>query len=90
MVGCASRASVEGGAWFASGEESDPFRVVVLGDWGTGLNSSERVARRMCKWRKKHTFDLVVTTGDNIYPDGSSDYFEPNSSILSNACSTRE
>jgi Calcineurin-like phosphoesterase len=51
---------------------------VVLGDWGTGLNASDRVAERMCKWRKKHPFNLVVTTGDNIYPSGSASDFEDN------------
>ena len=30
----------------------------------------------MCKWHKKHPFDLVVTTGDNIYPDGAAEHFE--------------
>jgi hypothetical protein len=53
-------------------------RFVVLGDWGTGLESSDVVPERMCKWRRKHAFDLVVTTGDNIYPDGSASYFEDN------------
>ena len=51
---------------------------VVIGDWGTGLPSSERVAERLCKWRKNHPFTLVLTTGDNIYPDGSSSDFESN------------
>ena len=30
----------------------------------------------MCDWRNKHPFDLVITTGDNIYPDGDPKYFE--------------
>jgi predicted small lipoprotein YifL len=51
---------------------------VVLGDWGAGLDSSDRVADRLCKWRKKHPFDLVLTTGDNIYPSGSASDFEDN------------
>jgi hypothetical protein len=53
-------------------------RFVVIGDWGTGLDSSARVAKRMCKWRKNHRFDLVLTTGDNIYPDGAATYFDDN------------
>lgn len=53
-------------------------RFVVLGDWGTGLDSSDRVATRMCKWRKDHSFNLVVTTGDNIYPGGAASNFEDN------------
>jgi hypothetical protein len=53
-------------------------RFAVIGDWGTGLESSEHIATRMCKWRKKHDFDLVVTTGDNIYPDGAASHFDDN------------
>ena len=29
----------------------------------------------MCAWREGHPFDLVITTGDNIYPDGAREYF---------------
>jgi hypothetical protein len=29
----------------------------------------------MCTWRASHPYDDVITTGDNIYPDGSSRYF---------------
>jgi hypothetical protein len=32
----------------------------------------------MCRYRKAHPVDLVVTTGDNIYADGSAGYFETN------------
>jgi hypothetical protein len=53
-------------------------RFVVVGDWGTGLESSDDVAARMCKWRKKHRFNLVITTGDNVYPDGAASHFEAN------------
>lgn len=76
--GCTPRASNTGVSRFSSKGKVEAERFVVIGDWGTGLDSSERVARRMCRWRKDHPFGLVVTTGDNIYPDGSSDYFEPN------------
>lgn len=31
----------------------------------------------MCRWRTKHRFDDVFTTGDNIYPIGDPDLFEP-------------
>jgi hypothetical protein len=78
IASCTSHASNGGASRFASGEKVIAARFVVLGDWGTGLDSSERVARRMCKWRKRHPFDLVITTGDNVYPDGSAKYFEPN------------
>ena len=50
----------------------------VIGDWGSGLEFEDRIAARMCKYRESHPFDLVITTGDNIYPDGAPKYFEDN------------
>ena len=55
-----------------------PLRVAVIGDFGTGGKIQSEVAQRMCRWRKSHPFDLVITTGDNIYPDGSARYFDTN------------
>ena len=52
-----------------------PFRFAVIGDYGSGWDSQHAVARRMCAWRERRPFDLVLTTGDNIYPDGSRRYF---------------
>lgn len=53
----------------------DSFRFAVIGDSGTGGEAQGRVARRMCRWRVHHPFQLVVTTGDNIYPNGDPDLF---------------
>jgi UDP-2,3-diacylglucosamine pyrophosphatase LpxH len=75
---CTARVTQERASLYSSGEDVHARHFVVLGDWGSGLDSTERVARRMCKWRKKHPFDLVITTGDNIYPDGASEHFESN------------
>ena len=52
--------------------------VAVIGDWGSGLEFEDEVANRMCKYRQSHPFDLVITTGDNIYPDGAKSRFEEN------------
>ena len=30
----------------------------------------------MCAWRERHPFDVVITTGDNVYPDGHPRYFQ--------------
>ncbi|MGH2736334.1 MAG: metallophosphoesterase family protein [Actinomycetota bacterium] len=57
---------------------TDPYFFAALGDWGTGLAPSSDVARTMCSWRVRHGFDIVVTAGDNIYPDGSRANFRPN------------
>ena len=48
---------------------------VAIGDFGDRSLDQLSVAARMCEWHEKHPYDLVVTTGDNIYPDGSSEYF---------------
>jgi predicted phosphodiesterase len=65
------------------------LRFAVIGDFGSGLSFERDVARRMCSWRKDHPFDLVITTGDNVYPDGASarfekKFFEPMSCLLDN------
>lgn len=56
--------------------DEDDFTFAVIGDWGSGLDGEFDVADRMCRWRKKYHFDHVLTTGDNIYPDGHPDDFE--------------
>ncbi len=55
---------------------SSTFRFAAIGDWGSGSSAEYAVARRMCAWRGSHPFSMVVTTGDNIYPDGSPLYFQ--------------
>lgn len=66
----------------------------VIGDFGTGGDEQREVAGRMCRWRSNHPFDLVVTTGDNVYPDGHPSRFEdvffrPYSCLLKNGVSFR-
>lgn len=56
--------------------DPEPLNFAVIGDFGTGWSVQRAVARRMCNWRERHPFDLVITTGDNIYPDGAPRYFE--------------
>ncbi len=51
-----------------------PKRAVFLtiGDFGAGSDAQRRVAAAMRQWAKngRHV-DAIVTTGDNVYPDGS-------------------
>jgi hypothetical protein len=54
------------------------LRFAVIGDFGTGSTAQQEVAARMCRWRGAHPFDFVMTTGDNIYPDGAPAYFQSN------------
>ena len=67
---------------------SEPFHFVAIGDFGTGRVEQKQVADRMCAFRQKHPFDMVVTTGDNIYASGqpeafASKFFEPYDCLLS-------
>lgn len=52
------------------------LRFAVIGDAGSGDAPQARVARRMCAHHKRAPFDLVVTTGDNVYPAGERRDFE--------------
>jgi hypothetical protein len=47
------------------------LRFAVIGDSGWGGPSQSALARRMCRFRQRRPFDLVITTGDNVYPDGA-------------------
>jgi hypothetical protein len=63
------------------------LRFAVVGDFGSGSGAQYDVARRMCAWRTEHPFDMVLTTGDNIYPDGAAhrfrqEFFEPMRCLL--------
>ncbi len=51
------------------------LRFAVIGDFGSGFEEQYRLAERMCIWRRGDPFDLVVTTGDNIYDAGHPDDF---------------
>ncbi|HEY6334086.1 MAG TPA: metallophosphoesterase [Blastocatellia bacterium] len=54
------------------------IRFAVMGDWGSGDNSENRVISRMTENHKGRAFDFVIGAGDNIYPDGSGSHFERN------------
>jgi hypothetical protein len=69
------------------GGAAGPFNFAVIGDFGTGEQAQIRVAERMCEWRESRPFDLVVTTGDNVYPKGEASrfdetFFEPYACLL--------
>jgi 3',5'-cyclic AMP phosphodiesterase CpdA len=51
------------------------LRFAALGDMGPG-DRQLAVAQRMCRWRRRHPFNLVVTTGDNVYPGGERSQFQ--------------
>ena len=52
------------------------FTFAVIGDFGTGDDAALEVASRVRAWTQSHSADALVTTGDNVYPDGSPEYFD--------------
>ncbi|MFP5352649.1 MAG: metallophosphoesterase [Actinomycetota bacterium] len=46
------------------------LRFVAIGDYGSGLTPQLELADRMCRFHQRKPFDLVVTTGDNVYESG--------------------
>jgi hypothetical protein len=50
------------------------FRFAILGDWGRGDRGQYETAAKFAEIQKQFPFDLVITTGDNIYgADGPAD-----------------
>jgi 3',5'-cyclic AMP phosphodiesterase CpdA len=50
-------------------------RFIALGDMGTGSAEQYAVARQMTTYHDERPFDIVITLGDNIYPDGNPAHF---------------
>ena len=50
------------------------FRYAVIGDYGKGNQEEEDVANLIKSWKP----DLIITTGDNNYPDGEADTIDEN------------
>jgi predicted phosphodiesterase len=65
-------ASASGGPASAPG-----LSFAVVGDFGTGELDQREVAERMCRWRRSNPYDLVLTTGDNVYPHGEPGLIAP-------------
>lgn len=56
--------------------DGERFAFAAIGDFGTGGSVQADVAERMCEWHDENPFQLVVTTGDNVYPAGQPESFE--------------
>jgi len=54
----------------------DAVRVVVVGDFGTGDEDALAVAQAIRDQHRAAAIDGLVTTGDNIYPDGGPEHFD--------------
>jgi predicted phosphodiesterase len=57
-------------------EGETTFEFMVIGDFGTGTGAEHQVAGAMQDWDAEFGMDAIVTTGDNVYPDGSPDRFQ--------------
>jgi predicted MPP superfamily phosphohydrolase len=65
------------------------FRFAAIGDWGDGSDDQAALGRQMLSVYQKSSFDLVVASGDNIYPNGAARHFikkfeEPFGGLLKN------
>jgi 3',5'-cyclic AMP phosphodiesterase CpdA len=52
-----------------------PVHFALLGDWGNGDNNTTQIARQMLSAHDRTPLDMIVTAGDNIYPDGAAERF---------------
>lgn len=72
---------------FGARPVQDKVRFAVIGDWGSGSDDAEGIARQMYSTHRRTPFDFVIAAGDNIYPDGDGKRFNkhfelPFSSLL--------
>ena len=71
------------------GAASDKLRFAVIGDWGDGSDDQAALGKQMLSTYRKSSFDFVLASGDNIYPNGASRHFvrkfeEPFGGLLKN------
>ena len=71
----ATGALVRPSSLFAVSSVKSTLRVAVIGDWGTGDDDQFALADQMLQHHRQSAFDFVLTTGDNIYPNGSGRHF---------------
>jgi predicted phosphodiesterase len=55
--------------------EKNLLRFAVIGDWGSGDRGEYEMAKKMFEVHQSTPFEFVLTVGDNIYPNGSAEYF---------------
>lgn len=53
-----------------------PVDFIVIGDYGGGTTWQTAVRDRMAEYAATMPVDLFITTGDNVYPEGTHDQFE--------------
>jgi hypothetical protein len=60
---------------FSSGNVKDKITFAVIGDWGTGDEDQYGLAKKMLETHTRSAFEFILTTGDNIYTNGSGRHF---------------
>jgi 3',5'-cyclic AMP phosphodiesterase CpdA len=70
IAGIAAGSLIRPVSIFAADPAQDKIRFAILGDWGTDDDDTIGIARQMFTHHRRTPFDLVLTAGDNIYPDG--------------------
>jgi predicted MPP superfamily phosphohydrolase len=63
------------GSIFGLKPSDSKTRFAVIGDFGTGGSAEFAVAAQMLEIHHRSALDLVLTVGDNIYPNGSARHF---------------
>lgn len=61
------------------------FFLAVKGDWGAATQAQREVTARMCDVRARNRFEVVITTGDNLYPSGKAtgaNYYGPERCLI--------
>jgi hypothetical protein len=84
LAGCSEPAEEDAPFPFTQGPEQElpsvgaepTFELLVIGDFGTGSQAEHDISDAMRDWHEQFGVDAFLTTGDNIYPDGSPEYFE--------------
>ena len=62
---------------FPTNDATSSIRFFVLGDWGTGGKLQREVARGMDGKARAARPQFILSTGDNIYPDGIDSASDP-------------
>jgi hypothetical protein len=51
-------------------EAFKPVRFAVIGDWGNGKSGQMAIGERIGQVHRETPLELILSVGDNIYPDG--------------------
>ena len=71
----AAKAGLAKAASITASTSTQPVRFALLGDWGDGEAGQFAIGERMAKEHAARKLDLIVSAGDNIYPNGAPEYF---------------